>query len=264
MKADRRQLTAGVCMLIAVVAVPIGLILIVGGFIVSRQDPDAGPTCDEKVMTPGTECWSFGKDSSGVTSYEQAVEEKRKGLESAKGILPAGITVLVVGVAAGAVCYRYTRSSTGTGDAHGDRPQPLDQGQDRKPSFAELEAHAASALGQGDRDGALYWYQVGADAGNPDAMAKLAALLQEDGNIAEAEYWRRLATKASQTAARESSRSARTPAGDMDILLTMVMGNHATAERLIEFEQRNDPGADRAAAISRAIERLRGDLRRQG
>ncbi|NKX85789.1 sel1 repeat family protein [Nocardia coubleae] len=260
MSVDRRQLAAAVCMLIAVVAVPIGLILVVGGFIASREDPNAGPTCDGKVMTPGTECWSYGDDSSGVTTYEQAVEEKRRGAESAKGILPTGITVLVVGAAAATVCYRYTRSATGTRVA----PQPVEQPQDHRPSFTELEAHATSALGQGDLDRALYWYQVGADAGDPDAMGKLAALLRQDGNIAEAEFWHRRATKAGQAAAPETSRAAHAPADDMKVLLAMVMGNHAAAGRLIDFEQRRDPGADRAVSIRRAIERLRDDRHRQG
>lgn len=264
MSVDRRQLTAGVCMLIAMVAVPVGLIMTAGGFFLSRQDPDAGPTCDGKVMTPGTECWSFGNDSAGATSYEHAAEARRNNLESAKGLLPAGLTVLVVGVTGAAVFYRYTRSSTGTGDAHGVGPASVDQPPDRRPSLAELEAHATSALDQGDLDGALYWYQVGADSGNPEAMGKLAALLQHDGNIAEAEFWHRRASEAAQIAAPETSRSAHTLASEMDVLLTMVMGNHATADRLIDFEQRRDPSADRAASIRTAIQRLHEDRHRQG
>ncbi|MEV5652442.1 hypothetical protein AB0L57_29695 [Nocardia sp. NPDC052254] len=44
----------------------------------------------------------------------------------------------------------------------------------------------------------------------------------------------------------------------------MVMGNRATAERLIAYEQDTLPGADRATAIAKAVERLRRDRERQG
>ncbi|WP_181696368.1 hypothetical protein [Nocardia sp. GTS18] len=173
-------------------------------------------------MTPGTECWIFGDDSSGVTTYERAAEEKRKGAESAKMILPTGLTVLVVGAVAATFSYRYARSETGTGVG----PQPAEQPQDHRPSFAE--AHATSALGQGDVDGAR-------------------------------------AIKTDQPAAPETSRPANTTsADDMKVLLAMVMGNHSAAGRLIDFEQRKDPGADRAVSIRRAIQRLREDRQRQG
>ncbi|MEV0335603.1 Clp protease N-terminal domain-containing protein [Nocardia sp. NPDC050717] len=43
------------------------------------------------------------------------------------------------------------------------------------------------------------------------------------------------------------------------LLLTMVAGSRSTAERLIAFEQRQSPGADRATWISQAIARLRHD-----
>lgn len=55
-----------------------------------------------------------------------------------------------------------------------------------------------------------------------------------------------------------------TTADDFQLLLTMVMGNHATAERLIAFERGKIPGADRATWIAKAIERLRRDRDRQG
>jgi hypothetical protein len=51
---------------------------------------------------------------------------------------------------------------------------------------------------------------------------------------------------------------------DLHALLTMVMGNNATAERLIAYERENLPGADRATWIAKAIERLRRDRERQG
>ncbi|MEU4595634.1 hypothetical protein [Nocardia sp. NPDC023988] len=93
--------------------------------------------------------------------------------------------------------YRYARSGTGIG------PEPAEQPQDHRPSFAE--AHATSALGQGDVDGAR-------------------------------------ATKTDQPAASETSRPANTTsADDMKVLLAMVMGNHFAAGRLIDFEQRKIP-----------------------
>lgn len=354
MTSDLRQVTAGVCMLIAMVAVPLGLIMTAIGCIASLQDPDAGPTCNGEVMTPGMQCWSFGDDSAGVTSYEQAVEAHRNGIESANGFLPGGIVVLVIGIGAALVFREGTRSSTGTGSttaapsampfqprpqrhtgpAHGLGPRAVGQSQDRGPSFTELHSHAASALGQGDLDTALYWNQMAANAGdpvamnnlarllqdrvsrqswprrwlrryrnsgdlieaglwfrraavagNPDAMGNLAALLHKDGNLNEAELWHRRAIEAGpqpqqvdtasggqtpslrtpeQFATVAPGRSANTPADEMDLLLTMVAGSHTTAKRLIDFEQRKDPAAERATSIRRAIERLREDLRRQG
>lgn len=47
-------------------------------------------------------------------------------------------------------------------------------------------------------------------------------------------------------------------------LLLLMSGSHATAESLIAFERKQLPGADRAALIAKAIERLRRDRDRQG
>ncbi|QIS10359.1 hypothetical protein [Nocardia arthritidis] len=47
-------------------------------------------------------------------------------------------------------------------------------------------------------------------------------------------------------------------------LLTMVMGNPTTADRLIEYERRKSPTADRDTLITSAIEQLRRDRERQG
>ncbi|MEV0758641.1 DUF6585 family protein [Nocardia sp. NPDC050435] len=59
-----------------------------------------------------------------------------------------------------------------------------------------------------------------------------------------------------------------TPAGrapdNFGELLAMVMGNNATAERLIAYEREKQPGADRTTWISEAIERLRRDRERRG
>lgn len=42
-------------------------------------------------------------------------------------------------------------------------------------------------------------------------------------------------------------------------LAKMVMGDHGTAERLIEYERRIKPGAPESELISAAIDRLRRD-----
>ncbi|MGW5453936.1 tetratricopeptide repeat protein [Nocardia sp. NPDC003979] len=340
-------------MLIALAAVPIGLVLTAVGGVASLQDPDAGPTCDGQVMTPGTQCWRFGDDSAGVTSYEHAAETQRANRESATEMLPVGLVVLVIGIGAAAVFREGTRSAAGTGSTTAasptmsSRPRPdgsavgphrlgprsYDQSQGRRPSLTELDAQARAALDQGDLDTALYWYQMAADTGdaaamnnlarllqdrvsrqswlqrwrhryrnggdlveaglwfrkaavggNPDAMAGLAAMLRKDGNVDEAELWCRRATEAglrhrpvdtasggrtpsppapTQSASVASGRSAHNSPSELE-LLGLVMGNHSTANRLIDFEQRKDPAADRAVSVRRAIERLREDRRRQG
>lgn len=51
---------------------------------------------------------------------------------------------------------------------------------------------------------------------------------------------------------------------ELHVLLTMVMGNKHTAERLIAYEAERLPGEDRAAWIAKAVERLRRDRERQG
>ncbi|MFC9898016.1 tetratricopeptide repeat protein [Nocardia sp. NPDC127579] len=320
MSIDLRQLIAGLCLLIAVVAVPMGLVITTVGTILAFQDPDAEPTCDGEVMTPGTECWSFG-DSVGVTSYEQAVEAHRRGRESSEGMLPIGLVVVGAGLAAVAGFKWGTRASTGSaapsvvGAPQHQRPRAVDQTPDRRPSFAELDALATSALAQDDLDGALHWMQRAAEAGdavamnnlarllqnrisrqsrpqrwqhrhrnrgdlieaglwfrraavagNRDAMNSLATLLHKDGNAQEAELWRHRAAAPNEpaTSIAAPSRSTRPPVDDLNALLTLVLGSRATAERLIDFEQRNDPAADRATAIDRAAERLRADRQRQG
>jgi hypothetical protein len=45
------------------------------------------------------------------------------------------------------------------------------------------------------------------------------------------------------------------------VLVTMTLGDHAKAERLIALERTKDPGADRARLIQSAIERWRRDHR---
>ncbi|UGT55934.1 tetratricopeptide repeat protein [Nocardia asteroides] len=351
MTSDLRQLSAGVCFLIALAAVPIGLILTAVGGVASLKDPEAGPTCDGQAMTPSTQCWRFGDDSAGVTSYEQAARTQRANRESAKEMLPVGLVVLVIGIGAAAVFRSGTRSPAGTdpvksqANSSGLQPhrlaghtysldaRPVDQPRDRRPSSTELDAHARAALDQGDPDTALYWFQMAANngdavamnnlaqllqdrvsqqswlqrrrhryrnagdlveaglwfrkaavAGNPDAMANLAAILRKDGQYDEAELWRRRATEAAsrhrpfdttsggptplprrptQPAPTTPDRSENTSASESELLL-MVMGNRSTANRLIDFEQRKDPAADRATSVRRAIERLREDRRRQG
>ncbi len=47
-------------------------------------------------------------------------------------------------------------------------------------------------------------------------------------------------------------------------LLSMVMGNSTTADRLIEYERRKSPTADRDTLIASAIEQLRRDRKHQG
>ncbi|SUD48279.1 Uncharacterised protein [Nocardia otitidiscaviarum] len=54
-----------------------------------------------------------------------------------------------------------------------------------------------------------------------------------------------------------------TPDG-FQVLLRMVMKDHAAAERLIAYERGKLPGADRATCIAKAVERLRRDRERQG
>ncbi|MCP9619640.1 hypothetical protein FOH10_09350 [Nocardia otitidiscaviarum] len=51
---------------------------------------------------------------------------------------------------------------------------------------------------------------------------------------------------------------------EFQVLLTMVMKDHAAAERLIAYERGKLPGADRATCVAKAVERLRRDRERQG
>ncbi|MGW0246643.1 hypothetical protein ACWDYH_08385 [Nocardia goodfellowii] len=53
-------------------------------------------------------------------------------------------------------------------------------------------------------------------------------------------------------------------ADDFPLLRTMVMGSTATAERLIAFEQKKTPIADRKTLIANAIDTLRRDRHRHG
>ncbi len=65
-------------------------------------------------------------------------------------------------------------------------------------------------------------------------------------------------------APRPAPSSSDSAPDDFRLLLTMVMGNNATAERLIAYERENLPGADRATGMAKAIERLRRDRQRPG
>lgn len=179
MTGEQRGAHNGLAKLVAFIAIPIGLVLLGVGIFGYVNDPDAAPICDGKAMTPGTECWTYG-DSHGVTSYEELAERQRQNLESARDMVPIGVVILLIGIAAFAV----SRQGTSSGGAV-PRAMPV-----------------------------------------PQTPSK--------------------------------------PADEMNTLLGMVLGNTAAANRLIGFELRADPSADRATAIDRAIERLRADRGRHG
>ncbi|WP_280425924.1 Clp protease N-terminal domain-containing protein [Nocardia carnea] len=124
----------------------------------------------------------------------------------------------------------------------------------------------------GDLIDAQIWLRKAAVAGHSGAMSALAALLRADGQINEAQVWEHRvsagpgARPVSPRAAAPAAQAPVTapgpaPANEFRLLLTMVLGSHATAERLIAFEQRQLPGADRATWIAHAIDRLRNDSR---
>nr|WP_246461792.1 Clp protease N-terminal domain-containing protein [Nocardia transvalensis] len=122
----------------------------------------------------------------------------------------------------------------------------------------------------GDLAESELWLRRAAVAGHPDAMVALAALLRRDGQADEAQIWEQRAANAG-SAARPLPKQpppsiippapAPAPANEFRRLLGMVMGNHATAERLIALEQRRTPSADRAVLIARAIDKLQHDRR---
>ncbi|WP_280450077.1 tetratricopeptide repeat protein [Nocardia brasiliensis] len=159
-----------------------------------------------------------------------------------------------------------------------------------------------SIRSQNELDEAELWLRRAAVAGHPEAMGSLAAVLQRGDQLDEAEIWFRRAIQAGETSrmrslaelldkrgnsaeaqeryrkaaqnpekprpttvnahARMVSKPASSSAGDYAVLLTMVMGSRATAERLIAFEQQKSGLVDRASLITRAIDRLREDRRR--
>jgi TPR repeat protein len=155
---------------------------------------------------------------------------------------------------------------------------------------------AMAALGalldeDGQHDEAERWYRRAIDAGDRSTMNNLGLLLFHRGDYAEAERWWRRAAAAGSAAAEQNlqrlpnriaapverrpstpaMRTAVTPSAppptpappdNYQTLLTMVMGDRAAAEGLIEFEQRQLPTANRENWIRRAIERLRHDRHR--
>ncbi|GAB2662599.1 hypothetical protein [Nocardia goodfellowii] len=75
---------------------------------------------------------------------------------------------------------------------------------------------------------------------------------------------RRAAGPAAELALRTAPRVQHIAADDFPLLRTMVMGSTATAERLIAFEQKKTPIADRETLIANAIDTLRRDRHRHG
>ncbi|WP_460699817.1 hypothetical protein [Nocardia thraciensis] len=260
------------------------------------RDPQAAPTCDEKPMTPGTTCRYYRNgESAGGKSYEQALAEQRGSHETGTQLLLSAAGVIIVSSAV-LVGVRYARSSGAPKSAAATPTNPVDQDprqrellraatggdpvamnnlarllQDQVARQSRLERWRRRYRNGGDLAEAELWFRRAAVAGHPDAMASLAALLNQDGNRDEAELWYRRATAAEgvpytpHTVAGTGAPvppPTPTPAGEFKTLLGMVMGSHATAERLIAFEQRKLPDAGRAAAITKAIERLQADRRR--
>ncbi|OCF86480.1 tetratricopeptide repeat protein [Nocardia brasiliensis] len=135
----------------------------------------------------------------------------------------------------------------------------------------EAMGSLAAVLQRGDQlDEAEIWFRRAIQAGETSRMCSLAELLDKLGKSAEAQEWYR---KAAQTPEKPRPTMVNAPvrtvgkppsssAGDYAVLLKMVMGSRATAERLIAFEQQKSGLVDRASLIARAIDRLREDRRR--
>ncbi|ASF07142.1 sel1 repeat family protein [Nocardia brasiliensis] len=135
----------------------------------------------------------------------------------------------------------------------------------------EAMGSLAAVLQRGDQlDEAEIWFRRAIQAGETSRMRSLAELLDKRGKSAEAQEWYR---KAAQTPEKPRPTMANVPvrmvgkppsssAGDYAVLLKMVMGSRATAERLIAFERQKSGLVDRASLIARAIDRLREDRRR--
>ncbi|MFC8386148.1 tetratricopeptide repeat protein [Nocardia sp. NPDC057272] len=153
------------------------------------------------------------------------------------------------------------------------------------------DTDAMAALGalfdeDGQHEEAERWYRRAIDAGDRSTMNNLGMLLFDRGDYAEAERWWRRAAAAGSAAARQNlqrlphrtlapaDRRASPPTrtatprptpvlpDNYQTLLAMVMGDHASAEGLIEFEQRQLPDANRESWIRQAITRLRHDRQR--
>ncbi|MGW4845720.1 tetratricopeptide repeat protein [Nocardia brasiliensis] len=136
---------------------------------------------------------------------------------------------------------------------------------------AEAMGSLAAVLQRGDQlDEAEIWFRRAVQAGETSRMRSLAELLDKRGKGAEAQEWYRRAAQTPEkprpatvnAPARTVSKPPSSSAGDYAVLLRMVMGSRATAERLIAFEQQKSGLVDRASLITRAIDRLREDRRR--
>ncbi|MFJ1459340.1 hypothetical protein [Nocardia sp. N2S4-5] len=272
-------------------ALIVGAVMLIPGTAMLLSDPQAAPTCDERTMEPGTICRHYRNGApAGGETYEQALAAQRNSHEN-------GIQILLIAggaiIASSAVLLgiKYALES---GDQKPATADPRERELLRAATAGDpvamnnlarlfhrrveeqnrLQRWLRRHQNGGDLAEAQLWFRRAAVAGHPDAMAGLAALLNKDGNHSEAELWYRRATAAEAGPyTRQSGTAAAAPApprprpnltqpGEFKTLLTMVMGNHPTAERLIAFEQQKTPGIDRAAAITKAIERLRGDLGR--
>lgn len=145
-------------------------------------------------------------------------------------------------------------------------------------------AQAMAALGalleeQGAGVEAERWYRLAINAGDSSALNNLGLLLFRRGDHSGArQCWNRAAAAGSTAALRNLKslppgpalprpmagppRPGAIPSASYANLLTLVAGDRATADRLIEYERQQAPDAGRQELIRKAIDRLHHDRNR--